>query len=168
MLDRIGQLYDIEAEIDGLSSAERVRERRARARPVLARIRELLDAWDADPKILPKSGIGKATTYALKLWDGLVRYVDVGEAPIDNNRVERGMRPNALHRKNSLFSASVGGANAYATILTVTQSALLHDLNPEAYLNDAIENIHYDRLPLTQLTPRAYARRGAAGVKLSS
>jgi transposase/regulator of replication initiation timing len=168
MLDRIGQLYDIEAEIDGLSSAERVRERRARARPVLARIRELLDAWDADPKILPKSGIGKATAYALKLWDGLERYVDVGAAPIDNNRVERGMRPNALHRKNSLFSASVGGANAYATILTVTQSALLHDLNPEVYLNDAIENIHYDRLPLTQLTPQAYALRGAAGVKLPS
>jgi len=168
MLDCIGQLYDIEGEIGTLTPAERVRERRTRAPPVLARIKELLDAWNADPKILPKSGIGKATTYALKLWDGLVRYVDVGEAPIDNNRVERGMRPNALHRKNSLFSASIAGANAYAAILTVTQSALLHDLNPVAYLNEVIENMHYDRLPLAQLTPRAYARRGAAGVKLSS
>ncbi len=73
-----------------------------------------------------------------------------------------------MHRKNSLFSASDAGAEGYATMLTLTQSALLHDLDPIAYLNDIIEDIHFARRPLAELTPQVYARRAAAAVKRPS
>ena len=158
MLLLIAQLYAIEDDLADMSPADRTAARQHRARPILRQIKGLMERWVADPAVLPQSGIGKACTYALKIWDGLVRYCDIGEAPIDNNRTERCMRPNALDRKNSLFSASLAGAHAYATLLTITQSAHLYDLNPVTYLNDVIEIMHYDRQPVSALIPSAYVQ----------
>jgi FtsZ-binding cell division protein ZapB len=165
MLDLIAELYRIEAELTDATPQQRVFTRSAQAKPILARIKTQLDAWHDDPQVLPKSGIGRATAYARKLWPGLERYLTIGNAPIDNNATERGMRRVAMHRKNSLFSASDAGAQGYATLLTVTQSALLHDLDPVAYLNTIIEDIHFDRRPLAELTPQAYARRAKMAEK---
>jgi hypothetical protein len=72
------------------------------------------------------------------------------------------MRPIALHRKNSLFSASERGAKGYATLLTLTQTALLEGLDPVAYLDDILVELHFSRRSVQDLTPRAYARRQAA------
>jgi len=72
------------------------------------------------------------------------------------------VRPNALHRKNSLFSASVEGAEAYATLSTVIQSACLHGLNPERYLADVIDDLHFRRRAPSELTPARYAARKEA------
>jgi len=161
-LHLIGQLYLIERDLTDASPAEKVAIRTKRAKPILAQFKQLLDAWRADPTVLPKSSIGRATTYALNQWDGLIPYVTIGASPIDNNRTERAVRPNALHRKNSLFSASVEGAEAYATLSTVIQSACLHGLNPERYLADIIDDLHFRRRTPSELTPARYAARKEA------
>jgi transposase len=165
MLDMISELYEAESDTANMAPEERRFARNARAKPVLERIKKTLDAWHQDPSVLPKSGIGIAVRYALKLWDGLIYYCDMGEAPIDNNQTERGMRRVAMHRKNSLFSASTKGAEAYATLLTIIQTAMLHKLDPVQYLEDVVEDIHHNRRSLAELTPAAYARRLQAGVK---
>lgn len=159
MLALIAELYAVEADITAVAPEQRVFVRSARAKPVLVRIKAQLDVWSADPRVLPKSGIGRAVAYALKLWPGLEAYVTIGAAPIDNNATERAMRRVAMHRKNSLFSASDAGAEAYATLLTLSQTALLHGIDPVAYLDDIIDDIHFDRRPVSQLTPQAYAGR---------
>lgn len=159
MLDLIGKLYAIEDAIAEQPPDIRVAERRRQAGPVLAHIHELLTSWHADPEVLPKSGIGNAVDYVLKRWSGFTAYLDIGHAPIDNNHTERGMRPNALHRKNSLFSASRTGAESYATLLTLTQSAWLHDLDPHAYLLGVIDHIHHRSRSVEELTPLAYGSR---------
>jgi transposase len=159
MLALIAELYAIEDEIATWTPQQREFARAARAEPVLLRIKGQLDAWHVDPRVLPKSGIGRAVTYALKLWSGLKAYVSIGTAPVDNNATERAMRRVAMHRKNSLFSASDAGAQGYATLLTLSQSAMDHKLDPIAYLCDIIEDIHYSRHPLSALTPQSYARR---------
>lgn len=164
MLDLIGKLYGIEADLRAATPAERVFARSAQAKPILAEIKATLDAWAIEPRILPKSGIARAVNYARKLWPGLERYPTIGQAPIDNNQTERAIRPIALHRKNSLFSASEAGATGYATLLTVTQTALLHRLDPVTYLNDIIDDLHYERRSPAELTPVQYVRRrGVAG-----
>ena len=164
MLSLIGKLYDIEDAISDQPPDERLALRQQQSIPILNTIKTKLDTWDADPRVLPKTGIGKSVTYALKLWDGLIAYTTCAYAPIDNNHCERGMRKNALHRKNSLFSASIDGAEAYATLLTVMQSARLHDLNTRQYLKDVVEDLHYNRRSPAQLTPQQYAKRVKAGV----
>jgi transposase len=162
MLELIAELYAVEADIATAPPQQREFVRAARSEPVLLRIKAQLDVWYADPKVLPTSGIGRAVRYALKLWSGLNAYVSVGAADIDNNATERAMRRVAMHRKNSLFSASDAGAQSYATLLTLAQSAMDHKLDPVAYLCDIIEQIHYSRSPLSALTPMAYSRRKKA------
>jgi transposase len=159
MLAHIAELYAIEDEIGASPPQQRVFVRSARAKPVLGRIKTQLDAWANDPQVLPKSGIGRAVAYTRKLWSGLESYLTIGAANIDNNHTERSMRPVAMHRKNSLFSASDAGAQGYATLLTLAFSAHAHALDPVAYLCDIIDDIHYQRRPLHDLTPTAYARR---------
>ena len=168
ILALIGKLYAIENHIADLPPDERTKKRQEKSVPILNAIKEKLDAWHDDPRMLPKSGVGKGVRYALKLWDGLTAYVTNPAAPIDNNHTERGMRPNALHRKNSLFSASIQGAESYATLLTVIQSAKLHDLNVREYLNDIIEDLHHQRRTPAELTPAQYAKRLQGRVKICS
>lgn len=157
----ISKLYDIENICRDKPPDQRLALRTQQAKPILAQFKQLLDAWQADPTVLTKSGIGRATTYALNQWNGLITYLDIAAAPIDNNHTERAMRPNALHRKNSLFSASVKGAKAYATLSTLIHSACAHNLNPQTYLDAILEDLHYNRRPIAELTPAAYARRQA-------
>jgi len=160
VIEMIAKLYAIEDDIADMALDGRVEERRRRAGPVLAQIHELLTSWRDERAVLPQTGIGKAVRYVLDRWDGFTAYLDVDSAPIDNNHIERGMRANAMHRKNSLFSASLRGAESYATLLTLTQSAWLKDLDPHAYLLDVIDDMHHDRSPVAKLTPAVYANAG--------
>ena len=52
----------------------------------------------------PGGPITQAFRYALNHWDGLERFLEDGRIELDNNSVERAMRPVCLSRKN------VGGA----------------------------------------------------------
>jgi len=158
-LHLIQQLYAIERSIADQPPDQKVMARVAAAKPILSQFKQLLDAWQADPTVLPKSGIGRATSYALNHWEGLVMYLTIGDAPIDNNHTERAMRPNALHRKNSLFSATKRGAENYAILSTLIHSACAHGLNPEQYLNDILKDLHYEHRSPAECTPAAYAAR---------
>lgn len=168
MLNLIGELYRIEGGIVDRPPDQKRTERRRRARPVLQTIKDQLDRWYDDPSVLPKSGLGKAVRYTRKLWDGLVRYTDSSEAPIDNNHTERHLRRVAMNRKNSLFSASAKGADAYATLLTLIESALQWELEPERYLNWVAESLHFKHHAPHELTPAAYAMRFGRGCSKSS
>ncbi len=159
MLFMIAELYRIEERIKNHPPDEKVSERMQLAKPVLESIKMQLDRWKEDPQVLPTSGIGKAVTYALNQWHGLATYCHYGLAPIDNNHTEQCMRPNAMNRKNSLFNVSDEGTEAYAILLTLIQTAKLNGLDPAAYINDVIEDLHFKRREPSELTPMAYARR---------
>ncbi|MUK93894.1 transposase [Aliivibrio fischeri] len=78
-------------------------------------------AWldKAAASLLPKSSMGKVVSYALNQWPYLKRYVENGLYPIDNNRVEREIRPVAVARKAWLFSDTQSGANASAVLFSI-------------------------------------------------
>ena len=82
----IGQLYQIEAECQTLPAQERQQLRQTHSKPIM----DVLYQWlIAQRQRAPKgSPIFKAIHYTLKRWDALVRYLDDGNVPIDNNWVE--------------------------------------------------------------------------------
>jgi len=51
-------------------------------------------------KVPDGSGTAKALDYSIKRWKALMRYLDDGAVPIDNNRVENQIRPWVLERSN--------------------------------------------------------------------
>lgn len=82
----------------------------------------------------PQTAIGKALYYLHSQWDRLIRYLDDGAYPIDNNRAENAIRPFTLGRKNWLFANSQAGAKASANLYSLIETAKANGLNPYEYL----------------------------------
>lgn len=96
-LERIGALYQIEAEIRSRSADERKAVRQARAGPLLKDLYDWLRATVRRERS-KKTDICGAIGYSLSLWSALTRYRDDGRIEIDNNSVERALRAVATER----------------------------------------------------------------------
>ena len=57
------------------------------------------------------------------------------------NTVERGIRPIAIGKKNSLFSGNEGGGETWAILSSLVNTARLNGLDPETYLTDVLERM---------------------------
>ena len=138
-LERIGQLYRIEQEIRGRSPAERKEVRQARSRPLL----EAMQAWLKATlgKLSQKSDVAVAIRYALERWSALLRYCENGRVEMDNNAAERALRAVALGRKNYLYAGSDAGGERAAAIYSLSETAKLNGLDPEAYLHAVLDCI---------------------------
>ena len=138
-LERIAQLYEIEAQIRGKPPDARCQVRQARAGPRL----EAFYAWlnDTLRSVSRKSALAGAIRYALGRWAALTRYVDDGRIEIDNNAAERALRVVALGRKNFLFAGSDAGGHSAASIYSLLGSAALNGMEPMAYLREVLARI---------------------------
>ncbi len=141
-IKRIGELYRIEAELRGLDAEARLAGRRARSAPMIADIRNWLTHHRA--RVARKSPIGEALAYIAKYWDGLCVYLTDGRIEIDNNTVERTIRPIALNRKNALFAGHDAGAENWAIIASLIETCKLNAVDPFAYLTSTLTAIVND------------------------
>jgi transposase len=138
-IERLAEIYAIEAEIRGTSAAHRYAVRQARTAPLMSALKMMLE--DALDPISAKSALAIAIRYALNHWTGLTAFVRDGRIEIDSNTVERSMRPISLGRRNSLFAGSCGGAESWAVLASLLQTARLNGLDPYTWLNDVLERI---------------------------
>lgn len=138
-LERIGQLYRIEAQIRGRPPDERVAVRRAQAGPILEAFRPWLRQTLS--RASKKSALAQAIGYVLTRWSALTRYVENGRIEIDNNAAERALRAVALGRKNFLFCGSDAGGERAAAIYSLIGTCKLNGIDPQAYLRTVIERI---------------------------
>ena len=138
-LERIAELYEIEADIRGQLPEERQRQRKARAQPLLESLRTWLQQTLA--RVSKKSELAQAISYALSRWTALTRYCNDGIIEIDNNAAERALRAVALGRKNFLFAGSDAGGERAAAMYSLIGTAKLIGLDPEAYLRYVLDRI---------------------------
>ncbi|MDZ5454815.1 IS66 family transposase [Labrys sp. ZIDIC5] len=156
-LERIAALYHIETQIRGRSTEERRAVRQDKSRPIIEAFEPWLKAKLA--AISQKTKLAEAIRYALSRWQGLCRLLDDGRIEIDNNIVERSIRPLALTRKNALFAGSDGGAEHWAVIASLIETCKLRSIDPQAYLLDTITRIinAHPNSRIDELMPWAYA-----------
>ena len=140
VLQSIATLYAIEKQIKGKPPDERAQVRQARAGPVLNDLKEQLRQTLS--RVSKKMPLAKAIRYALTRWDALLRYVDDGNIEIDNNPIEREIRPVALGRKNYLFAGSDAGGERAAMMYSLINTAKLNGIEPEAYLSQVLAVIN--------------------------
>lgn len=138
-LKYIQLLYEVERDSKDLPASERYRMRQERAKPVA----DALHQWMIlnRQKVPENSAISKALDYSLKRWTALMRYLDDGEIPIDNNQVENRIRPWALGRKNWLFAGSLRSGQRAAAVMSLIQSAKLNGHDPYVYLKDVLSRL---------------------------
>lgn len=136
VLTRVAHLYAIEAEIRGQPPDLRKTIRQERARPLV----EVLYVWLQHHERLlpPRSKLAEAMRYALNRWNDLVCFLEDGHIDLDTNPVERAIRPIALGRKNSLFAGSEGGADRWAIVASLIETAKLNGIEPFAWLRDTL------------------------------
>jgi transposase len=60
---------------------------------------------------------------------------------MDNNTIERQIRPIALGKKNWLFAGSDNGGERAAAIYSLLNSAKLNGIDPEAHMRHVLERI---------------------------
>jgi transposase len=138
-LERMAELFAIEADINGRSPAERLAVRQVESVPRLVDLERFLRA--ALNEISGKSTLARAIRYARSRWDALTRYTSDGRLEMTNNAAERAIRPLVLGRKNYLFAGSDSGGVRAAKMYTLIETAKLNGLDPEAYLRDIIARI---------------------------
>jgi transposase len=138
-LQRIAALYEIEAGIRGHSAADRLALRQAESRPLVAEMRVWFEAQIA--KLPARGPTAEAIRYALNHWDGLERFLEDGRIELDNNSVERAMRPVCLSRKNSLFAGSDEGGENWACLASLIETCKLNRVNPQAYFADLLTRL---------------------------
>jgi transposase len=92
-------------------------------------------------RVPPRGGVADAIRYALTRWSALCRFLDDGRIELDNNTVERAIRPIALGRKNHLFAGSDGGAARWAAVASLLATAKLNNVEPFAYLREVLERL---------------------------
>jgi transposase len=155
----IGELYAIEAEIRGLGPDARLAARQQRSAPVAARIREWLDYRRA--RVSAKAPLGEALSYIAKYWTGLELFLTDGRIELDNNAVERTIRPIALNRKNALFAGHDAGAENWAVIASLIETCKLNAVDPYAWLAATLHAIVADHKQsrLNDLLPWNYAAK---------
>ena len=85
--------------------------------------------------VLPQSLLGKALHYLHEQWPKLIRFLDDGRWPIDNNPCENAIRPFVFGRRNWLFADTVGGAHASANLYSLIQTALANGVDVYRYLS---------------------------------
>jgi transposase len=139
MVAMIRRLYAIEDEVRDCDPEVIKAARQERSVPILNEIKIFLDK--SLPTVAPESSLGKALTYMEKQWPKLIRYVDDGRIPIDNNGVENTIRPFVIGRKAWLFSDTADGARASAAFYSLIETAKANGLEPYSYLKYIFEQI---------------------------
>ena len=151
----ISKLYQIENKIKSkkLSVAERYQLRQEKSKPILDVFKQWLD--ETKEKLTAKSYIATAINYTLNQWEKLIRYIDDGELGIDNNITERDIRPFTTGRKNWMFSQSVKGAEASATLYSIVMTCRANDINPYFYFQHLFKTLPNmdEQSDLTALMP---------------
>ena len=160
--DDIRRLYEVEREADDakLDPDGRVGLRRQKSWPILAeiisRIRRVRHQFG------DTEDMAKAMKYVRNQWRELRQFLHEGLVPIDNNEVERAIRPIAIGRKNWLFAGSMRGGRAAATIYTLVESCKRAEVDVLVYLADVLVRVAtHPASKIDELLPMNWARNFA-------
>lgn len=143
---RFARIYEVEGELVALCDGERRDRRQELAKPLWDKLRQWLELERR--LVLDRGPAAAAIDYTLNHWKALTLHLDDGAVPIDNNHLERQIKPWAMGRKAWMFVGSQIAGQRAAMVMSLVQSARLNGHDPFAYLSDVLR-----RLP-TQLNSR--------------
>ena len=93
-----------------------------------------LDQQFEERNVEPNSSLGKACAYLLNHWQTLTRFLQVEQAPLENNIVERALKLAIRQRKNSLFYATDYSAYIASILTSLIATCLRAGVNALEYL----------------------------------
>jgi transposase len=158
-LYQVETLARAELPVGQTRAAYAYRLRQQHSVPLLEALKTWLDTQA--PQVLPESLLGKAISYTRNQWEYLSRYVIDGCAPVDNNILERDIRPFATARHSWLFSDTVAGAKASAMVYSLVLTCRACNVEPYAYLHHVLTEMpqRTSDADISDLLPFNFAKR---------
>ena len=138
-VQKIDAIFALERAITGKSPDERLAVRRRDVAPLVDELIEWMKRERA--KLSGHNPVAKALSYMLRRVDMFTRFLHDGRICLSNNAAERALRGIALGRKSWLFAGSDRGGERAAVMLTLIQTAMLNDVDPQAWLADVLARI---------------------------
>lgn len=154
-LRRLARIYQVEGELKDLGDDERMAQRQRLAKPLWNELRQWLELERR--LVADGSATAKAINYTLTHWSALTLHLEDGAVALDNNHLERQIKPWAMGRKAWQFVGSELAGQRAAIIMTLVQSARMHGHEPWAYLRDVLQRLPTLRnSQLEELLPRRW------------
>ena len=172
ILKLIGKLYkvekDVKEEFSKLKKTHpeasqqkfqelRAERRKAQSVSVINDLKARLDSLKQ--RTLPKAVLYQAVDYTLKQWTALTLPFENGMLELDNNAIERQMRPIAVGRHNWLFAGSERGAAWAACLFSLVATCKNNGINPYQYLHSVLRLTQLPGITAAELTPMKWATR---------
>ncbi|MBQ2813636.1 MAG: IS66 family transposase [Akkermansia sp.] len=147
MVDLIRPLYVIERELRESKAPpeDKLKERMKKSRPIVEEIFRELTKRSLDTQNPPRNKLKDAIEYALKRREQLSRWLENPSIPIDNNQVERAIRPVTIGRKNSLFIGSPDAGQRAAIIYTMVEECKRTGTDFQQWLTEVLRRLSSHR-----------------------
>lgn len=165
-LSQLKELYRVEREIKKLVAEEKLtpdkipKYRKKHALPILLEFKKWCETVRDAPEVLPKSDLMDACSYPLNHWEGLTLYLNHGNVPISNVKVEQQIRNLKLGAKNWLHAASEVGAHTIAVMNSLVCTCKMNGINVLEYFTDVLRRLDSDTAK--NLTPLNWAKNRKA------
>ena len=140
-IGQMRQLYQLERELKDVTPDQRRQGRLQKAPALWLAMKRRAEVIRANPRVLPKSTLGKAVRYLLNEYTALVGYLRDGRFEIDSNLVENDVRPSAVGKRRWLFIGHPNAGWRSAVIYTIIQSCRRYGINPQEYLTDVLQRL---------------------------
>ncbi len=136
---RIGLIYHVEGSFQDMNAPQRLQARTQLTRPLWQEMQLWLKL--ERQRVADGGTTAGAIDYSLNHWSALTRHLQDGAVPLDNNFLERQIKPWAMGRKAWLFCGSELAGQRAAVVMSLVQSAKLNGLDPWAYLRDVLARL---------------------------
>ena len=136
----IDEINDADQPLKILPSEERLRIRQTEVKKKVDAFFDYIKTLDADDPSYSEK-LRDAIQYALNQEKKIRRFLDDPMIPADNGFAERCIKPFATARRNWLFSCSIEGAEAAATLFTLIETAKANQAHPYYYLKYLLETL---------------------------
>lgn len=137
----IQEMYKIDRMYADAGKGIRADVKKQQVKPLMNKIFNQAFQLKEEGKVLPKSFLGQAITYLLNQRQPLENYLELPELKLDNNDVERSLRPLGIGRKNWGCFGSARGARTCAVFLSLINSCKNLNINPFLYIKDILDRI---------------------------
>lgn len=134
----IGEIYQAEMPLKGLSATERLKERKRLVKGKVDAYYAFLNTINLEDPGLSEKALD-AVRYSLNQKEYLCRFLEKGNVPMDNGACERTIRSLAVGRGNWMFSTSIKGAESNAIMYSLVETAKMNGADTYFYLKYLLE-----------------------------
>lgn len=140
IVEIIKPLYKLEKQLreSNAPPEQIIKKRTEESRPIAEAFFKELERKAKDSEYPPLNKLKKAINYALERKETLMHWLDNPAVPMDNNQVERAIRPLTIGRKNSLFIGAPEAGERSAILYTMVEECKRVGVNPQEWLTEVL------------------------------